>query len=236
MTKLSFEQVKQLPNYKIARKLYYKKYPICVRFYSSTENRYDNFSSENWRRDLYRYGEITRWIKRNATFDYRTRHDCHLAVYLPDLDAFNLVWSRYRQEIETIEAPASEEHNDTMISDLSITVREKLFYNKYRYKVSSYLYRSQMDKWIELLELCESSFDENSYKLNPTLKNYIQNKMTEQEMQKLAPSSLFRMRRWIPYSGTATVYLKEYDDVCTLHLVFKDIITETSKIILTTEL
>lgn len=238
MATLSFQQVKKLPQYQMAHKLYYKKYPICVRFFSScnTHRWHDAVALEEWRKDLYRYGEITRWLKVHLKCEYRTRHDGHLAVYLPDLEALSKVFYRYKNEIQTIEAPSNETHRDTMINDLNIIVRDKLFYKDYRYKVSSYLYRRDMDNWIELLEVCESSFDENSYKLNPTLKNYIQNKMTEQEMQQLSPSSLFKMRRWVPYSGTATVYLKEYDDVCTLHMLFKNIITSTTKIVLKSEL
>jgi hypothetical protein len=93
-----------------------------------------------------------------------------------------------------------------------------------------------MDAWIDMLETCEASFEKDSYRLNPTLRNYIRNKQMEEEAQNKTPQSLFRMHRWIPYSGTATIYLKEYDDVCTLHMLFKNIITSTTKIILKSEL
>lgn len=237
MANLTYEQLKKLPQYKIAHKMYYKKYPFCVRFYSnmSSEDRWE-FQTDSWKKDLVRYREITLWLKNYADFEYRTRHDYHLALYVETIEALSKVYKRYRNEIEIIEAPSTASHYDLMISDLNITVREKLFYNDYRYKISSYLYRNQMDRWIELIDVIENSFDKDSYRLNPTLRNYVRNKAIEQEMQLKSPSSLYRMRRWIPYSGTATVYLGEYDDVCTLHMMFKDIITNTTKIILKSEL
>lgn len=237
MTNLTFEQLKKLPQYKIAHKMYYKKFPFCVRFYSRLQN-YDrwDFNSDAFKADLFATAEVKRWLKRYTDFEYRTRHDCHLALYLKDIDAVSRVFNRYKDEINIIEGPVSEKHQDTMVSDLNVTVREKLFYNEYRYKVSSYLYRPSMDAWIDMLETCEASFEKDSYRLNPTLRNYIRNKQMEEEAQNKTPQSLFRMHRWIPYSGTATIYLKEYDDVCTLHMLFKNIITSTTKIILKSEL
>lgn len=234
--KLKYEQLKNLSQFKIAHKLYYKKYPFCVRLFSSVGIHRWDFASEDWFRDYRRTSEVRRWLKLHADFDYRTRHDMHLAIYLPDIDALSLVYNRYKNEIETVEGPINEQQTDTMLNDLSITVRDKLFYNKYRYKVSSYLYRSDMDQWTDLLEVCESSFEKENYKLNPTLKNYIHNKMIDQEMRNKQPRSLFRGRRWLPYAGTATVFLTDYDDVCTLHLMFKNIISDTTKIILKSEL
>lgn len=238
MAKLSYTQLKRLPQYKLARKMYYKKFPICVRFFSGCDtNRWqDPVALEQWRKDLMRYGEVTRWLRLNLKCEYRTRHDAHLAVYLPDIDALSRVFTRYKNIIETIEAPSSEKHNDTMLNDINITIRDKLFYRRYRYKVSSYLYRNQMDQWLDLLDTCESSFEEGNYKFNPMLQNYVKNKIRDQERTTQVPQSLFRSHRWLPYAGTSTVYLSEYDDVCTLHLMFKNIITDTTKIILASEL
>jgi hypothetical protein len=198
--------------------------------------RWSEESTSAFINDVRHSAEVKRWLKRYADFEYRTRHDCHLALYLEDIDAVSRVFNRYKNEIKTIEGPVSEKHQDTMVSDLNVTVREKLFYNEYRYKVSSYLYRNSMDAWIELIETCESSFEEGSYRFNPMLRNYVRNKQIDQENQNKTPQSLFRMHRWIPFSGTATIYLKDYDDVCTLHMLFKNIITSTTKITLKSEL
>lgn len=190
-----------------------------------------------WSNNQRQTQEVRTWLKRYAEFDYRTRFDCHLALYIPDLAALDKVFKRYKDQIETIEAPISEQHNNTMIDDLNVTVREKLFYNNYRYKVSSYLYRDKMDSWVDLMETCESSFEKGSYKYNPTLRGYLNNKELEQKYSGSQPRSIFSSyRRFIGFSGTATIYLKDYEDVCTLHMLFKNIITSTTKIILKSEL
>jgi hypothetical protein len=234
MAILTFEQLKKLPQYKIAHKMYYNKYPICVRFVS-TMTTY-SYGTEAWLDDLKQSKEVRAWLKKYCEFDYRTRHDYHLAVYLKDVEGLSKIYQRYKKIIVAIEAPANESHHEKMIDDLNITVRDKLFYNEYRYKIKSYLYRADMDRWEELIDVVESSMDEDSYRMNPMLREYKQNKQLDEEMQLNSTQSILRMHRWLPYSGTATVYLKDYDDVCTLHMMFKSIITSTTKIILTSEL
>lgn len=235
MTKLTYAQLKKLPQYQIAHKMYYKKYPICVRFPNAIYAG-SHWGSEQWASETKKASEVKHWLRKYCDFDYRTRYDYHLAVYLKDIESLSKVYYRYKTEIQTIEAPATESHHDLMITDLNITVREKLYYKDYRYKVSSFLYRNQMDSWLELIDVVESSFEKDSYLMNTTLRNYIKNKKLDQEIQTKSPKSLLRMHRWLPYSGTATVYLKEYDDVCTLHMMFKNIISDTTKIVLKSEL
>jgi hypothetical protein len=234
MAILTFEQLKKLPQYQIAHKMYYKKYPICVRFASYTT--IHAYGSEEWQKEMKQSAEIRLWLRKCINFDYRTRHDYHLAVYLKDIEGLSKIYQRYKKIIDRIEAPANEFHHEKMIDDLNITVRDKLFYNEYRYKIKSFLYRSEMDQWEELIDVVESSIDEDSYRMNPMLREFKQNKQLDEEVQLKSPQSILRMHRWLPYSGTATVYLKDYDDVCTLHMMFKDIISSTTKIILKSEL
>ena len=235
MTKLTYSQLKKLPQYQIAHKMYYKKYPICVRFPNSIYAG-SHWGSEQWVLETKKASEVKRWLKKYCDFDYRTRYDYHFAIYLKDIESLSKVYHRYKTEIQTIEAPATESHRDMMIEDLNITVREKLFYGDYRYKISSYLYRNEMDAWLEMIDVIESSFGEESYRMNPTLRNYAENKKLDEKLQSGSHNGLLRMRRWLPFSGTATVYLKEYDDVCTLHMMFKNVISSTTKIVLKSEL
>jgi hypothetical protein len=234
MTISTFEQLKKLPQYKIAHKMYYKKYPICIRFSSDEHNGMTGILA--WSSSLKKAIEIKSWIQENCKGDYRTRHDYHLAVYLKDIEMLNKIYQQYKKIITSIEAPSTESHHNKMIDDLNITVRDKLFYNEYRYKIKSYLYRADMDQWEELIDVIEGSMEADSYRMNPMLREYKQNKRLDEDVKSKSPQSILRMHRWIPYSGTATVYLKEYDDVCTLHMMFKDIITSTTKIILKSEL
>jgi hypothetical protein len=216
--------------------MYYKTYPICVRFTRSL------WDSEEWTKarteSVKKASEVKRWLRKCCDFDYRTRgrYDYHFAIYLKDIEALDKIYQRYKKEITVIEAPATESHRDMMIEDLNITVREKLFYSDYRYKISSYLYRNDMDVWLEMIDVIKNSFEEESYRMNPTLRNYVENKKLDEKLQSRPQTGSLIMRRWLPFSGTATVYLKEYDDVCTLHMMFKNVISSTTKIVLKSEL
>ena len=239
MTKLTYSQLKNLPQYQTAHKMYYKKYPICVRFSRPLQD-VSLWGRTEWTEarteSVKKTSEIKRWLRKCCDFDYRTRYDYHFAIYLKDIEALDKIYQRYKKEITVIEAPATESHRDMMIEDLNITVREKLFYSDYRYKISSYLYRNNMDVWLEMIDVIESSFQEESYRMNPTLRNYAENKKLDEKLQSGSQTRSLRMRRWLPFSGTATVYLKEYDDVCTLHMMFKNVISSTTKIVLKNEL
>lgn len=234
MTNLTFKQLKKLPQYQIAHKLYYKKYTICIRFAASPYH--DRFTSKEWAKELKHSAEVRKWLRKYIDFDYRTRHDYHLAVYVKDIEALSKIYQKFKENIVSIEAPASDDHHEKMIDDLTITVRDKLFYNEYRYKINSYLYRTKMDLWTDLIDVIEDGMDAESYRMNPMLREYKRRKKLDEAMTAKTPQSIMRMHRWLPYSGTGSVYLKNYDDVCTLHLMFKDIITKTTKIILSSEL
>lgn len=233
MTKLTYEQLKNTDQYRVVQKLFYKRYPIAVRFFRS-ENSLIDFSAYQ------KIKEIKRWLKVNNSFDYRTRLDYGLSIYLPDMESLSRVFNRYRYEIEFIDAPLSDKHHDVMVSDLTIVVRKQLYYNTYRYKVSSNLWRNDMVKWNDMITLCQDSFNQTDYKLNNTLSFYLYYKddIDASPQSGLAwpstPSWPYRPK--LPYNATGTIYLKNYDDVCTLHLVCKPIITSTSKVTLISEL
>lgn len=238
MTKLTYPQLKNLPQYQTAYKMYYKTYPICVRFARPLPAG-SLWGNEKWievrTESMKTTREVKSWLRKCCDFDYRTRHDYHFAIYLKDIEALDKIYQRYKKEITVIEAPATELHRDMMIEDLNITVREKLFYNDYRYKISSYLYRNDMDVWLEMIDVIKNSFEQETYRMNSTLRNYAENKKLDEKL--LSGSQTVSMRRrWLPFSGTATVYLKEYDDVCTLHMMFKNVISRTTKIVLKNEL
>jgi hypothetical protein len=227
MTKLTYEQLKNTDQYRVVQKLFYKRYPIAVRFFRS-ENSLIDFSAYQ------KIREIKRWLKVNNSFDYRTRIDYGLSIYLPDMESLSRVFNRYRYEIEFIDAPLSDKHHDVMVNDLTIVVRKKLYYNTYRYKVSSNLWRNDMVKWNDMITLCQDSFDQTDYKLNNILSFYLNYK--DDINATTQNGLLWPYRPRLPYNATGTIYLKNYDDVCTLHLICKPIITSTSKVTLISEL
>ena len=210
---LTYEQLRNTSQYRRSDKLYFNKYPFVVRFFRSSDwnERYQNY---------YRISGVKRWLEKNNNFDYRTRVDYGLSVYLADLDSLHRVYNKYHNEIEYIDGPVSKKHQTTLETEPTVAVRKRLFYNQYRYKVSSNLLRSDMDKWAGMIELCEDSFDQDSYKLNSMLKYYMHHVN----------------HKYMPWSGTGTIYLKNYDDLCTLHLMYKNIITSTTKVMLEQEL
>lgn len=214
---LTYEQLKNTSQYRTSNKLYFNKYPFVVRFFRAEDwnERYQNY---------YRIASVKRWLKKNNNFDYRTRVDYGLSVYLSDLESVTCIFNKYYNEIEYVDGPLNETHQSTLETEPTVSVRKRLFYDKYRYKISSYLLRSDMDQWIGMIELCQDSFEDDSYKLNNMLQFY--------KMQGRKERSHFRM----PWSGTGTIYLKNYDDLCTLHLMYKNIISNTTKVMLEHEL
>lgn len=233
MRKLTFERLKSLPEYKPAHKVYYKKYIFCVRLKPVNWK-----ILTGWKDALELEGEVKRWLKKNKDIDCRTRFDCHLAIYIKDLQGLEKVYNKFKKHITTIEAPINDKHQDTMIDDLSITVREKLFHREYRYKVSSTLYKHSMHEWDDLISTCIESFDEDAFLLNKTLRDH--RKYNDESLVSGITNTNRvvkpRYNTFIPYRATGSIYLKEYDDLCTLHLMFKDIITDSKKVVLKSEL
>jgi|14BtaG_2_1085337.scaffolds.fasta_scaffold00106_11 hypothetical protein len=232
--KLTYKQLRDIPQYRTTNKLYFKKYPFVVRFFRAADwnDRYQNY---------YRIVSVKRWLEKNNHFDYRTRTDYGLSIYLEDLESLYRVYKKYYNEIEFVDGPISDKHQTTMETEPTVSVRKQLFYNKYRYKVSSHLVRSEMDKWTSMIELCQDSFDNDNYKMNSTLKNYINNKEYYKNRMGVrgisAPSfGGYNQYNMMPWSATGTIYLKKYDDLCTLHLMYKNIISSTTKVMLDHEL
>ena len=221
MKKLTFEQLKKLPQYKVAHKVYYKKYPFCVRFNEDIKiTSYYDHRYTSW---ISTARERKKWILKNINHSHRSRFDCHAAFYFEDISDVAVVFEKFKDEITTIEAPVNENHKDTIVSDLNITTRKSLFYKEYRYKIQLYsFYRGyyknavSIDDLKEFLSLCKD-FDDGSYKLNSFLSTYSVNGIR-------------------PYYGSGAVFLKNYEDVCALHLIHKNIILSTTKIILIDEL
>lgn len=224
---LTYEQLKNTSQYRTSNKLYFNKYPFVVRFFRSTDwnERYQNY---------YRIAGVKRWLEKNNNFDYRTRVDYGLSVYLADLDSLQRVYNKYYNEIEYVDGPLSEKHQTTLENEPTVSVRKRLFYNQYRYKISSHLLRSDMDKWVGMIELCEDSFEQDNYKLNSMLKWYMRYK--DDTFIRRRSMNGYQHYQQMPWSGTGTVYLKNYDDLCTLHLMYKSIITSTTKVMLEQEL
>ena len=124
-----------------------------------------------------------------------------------------------------------------MLSDFTLLVKDKLWYNQYRYKVSFRLTRRDMDFFEEIAEFVTDNFEHGTYKLNSVICEYPRLKLiTQGRNQRAASAPWYTPTNALPYYSTGTVYLKNYDDLCTIHMMHKSTITETVKIVLTHEI
>ena len=103
----------------------------------------------------------------------------------------------------------------------------------------------------QMQEFCEDSFERDDYKLNDTFritsKSY-QKKMNalwaskankRQQVMGRALNPSWKMHNPIyrsPYTATGSIYLVNHDDVVTLHMVYKQYITKTHKVVTLDEL
>lgn len=234
MTKSIYKQLKDDSRFTIASKVWYKEFPFRVSF-------------KGW--DMFDGGFLNLYhrnstIKRKLTsleHEFKSRHDRSFNIYVKNEKALADVIYYFNSDISEIQGPMSEDHKDLMVTDLTQSVRKNLFYNKYRYKVSChiYRYRGDMDQFIDIAEFVTSSFDPDTYYLNSAIRQYPRLKALDEQYKNLGPGSSFRRPRWstfVPFSSTGSVYFIDYDDVCTMHLMFKSIITSTTKVVLIEDL
>ena len=234
MTKSIYEQLKADSRFTIASKVWYKEFPFRVSFKG-----WDMFDG-GFLNLFHRNSNIKRQMSR-LEHEYKSRNDHCFNLYLKEEQALSDVIKYYNDDIIEIQGPLSQDHKDLMIQDLTQSVRKKLFYNKYRYKVSCHMYkfRDEMDQFIDIAEFVTSSFDSDTYYINSTIRQYPRLKALEDQYKNVGSGSAFRRPRWstfIPYSSTGSVYFMDYSDVCTMHLMFKNIITSTTKVVLIEDL
>ena len=102
----------------------------------------------------------------------------------------------------------------------------------------------------EMQEFCLDSFEYGDYKLNDTFR--ITSKSFQKKMNQLwsRNQNQIRLHRkalnpsWKnhnpiyrpPYTATGSIYLVNHDDVVTLHMVYKQYITKTQKVVTLDEL
>ena len=233
MTKSIYEQLKKDTRYVIASKVWFKEFPFRVSFKG-----WDMFD-DGFLNNFHRNTNIRREMAK-LKHEIRFRSDRNFHLYLTNTQAVEDVIRLFDKQIVCIAGPANQDHQNIMVTDLTQSVRKNLFYKKYRYKVSSKMYRygDSMDVFEEILDFVTGSFEPNTYFINSTIKNYPRIKALE-EASRAKQIGTFGRRRWtnfLPFSATGSVYLTDYNDVCTLHLMFKQHITSTTKVILLHEL
>jgi hypothetical protein len=173
--------------------------------------------------------QIKKYVK-TLNLEHKSRVDTHLALYLLDLESVSLIYEKYKDQIEIIESPLNETQKEVMLDDLNVIVKEKLFYNKYRYKINFGFRRNDVLILNTLFETCNDSLGLENYKYASNFLYY------KNILDKIGTPTPGQQIGRLPYYGTASIYFKEYEDVCTFHFLFKNNIAKTHKIVLKKEL
>jgi len=245
MTKLTLEQLKTDSRYSKTVSPWYKDYLYKLTVSSSgiwwNDNK-EEFSHSERESKINLISNMRRWCDKENILEnkkYRTRHDWSVFnIYcknIEDVEAFLTDWGDY---VKTIHAPINEKHEKSLLENTNSVVRAQLFYKKYRYRIKSWKRRSDMDIWTEMAEFIYDNFDSDSYHMNNLLR---ESKKNLELYNKIAGKSGFvsalgRIHRYVPYSGDATVYFKNYDDMVTFRMTFMSDITDVVKVVTTDEL
>lgn len=95
--------------------------------------------------------EIRKWLSDHCEHDHRTYaawnrvvskdnsnfvHVCHFSTFFKERSDFDQFVDQNRDRITAITMPASKEHEDLLRSGTHVEIREKLFYNRFRYRVN----------------------------------------------------------------------------------------------------
>ena len=232
MTAFTLEQIKSTVPYTVSQKPWYKEYPFRVGFHG-----WDLFAAVNNISECKTLHRQIRKTLKSHSIDYRKRDDTNYYIYLKTSSDVSLMIKLFAKNIVDVAGPHSEKHKDAMLSDFTLLVKDKLWYNQYRYKVSFRLTRRDMDFFEEIAEFVTDNFEHGTYKLNSVICEYPRLKLiTQGRNQRAASAPWYTPTNLLPYYSTGTVYLKNYDDLCTIHMMHKSTITETVKIVLTHEI
>ena len=239
MTSLS-EQIRSRKDFVLNTKVYYRKHTWRVSFYQPSWREKSEHLKDAW----YRNRQIENYLK-----DYepnsKTRADSSFFVYLTRPDCIPQLLERWGEDVVQITGPINSKHQDIMLEDLQVVTRHKLWYNKYRYKISSQRHgHTDQEIFEDIQNFCLDTFDSGTFKLNDTFR--ITSKAHQKKMQVLNNTvrgtlaggnwpGLFR-NFGAPYTATGSIYLVNHDDVVTLHMMYKKYITKSLKVITFDEL
>ena len=87
----------------------------------------------SWRR------KTIRTVTRKGRRDIRTSkqiHVCHMLLYVSNDATYKQILNKFDQYVIEITAPANEAHAELIRQGNTIEVRDKLYYDQYRYKMS----------------------------------------------------------------------------------------------------
>ena len=244
MTKSISEQVRSRLDFKLNTKVYYKKHTWRVAFFQPNWRDDENQLKDAW----YRNRQIDKYLKENESQSWKTRADNSYFVYLTRPDRIPEMLKRWSEDIIEISGPINSKHQDIMLTDLQVVTRKKLWYSKYRYKISSRRFgEKEQEIFEDIQNFCIDSFEPGTYKLNDTFrktsKTHQKKMMKNSTYGKTASGipgfqrNLFNGYRFTaPFTATGSIYLINHDDVVTMHMMYKRYITNSQKVITFDEL
>ena len=235
MTQSISEQIRSRTDFVLNTKVFYKKHTWRVAFFQPSWRDKEVYLKDAW----YRNRMIEKYLREYEPVS-KTRADSSFFVYLTKPDVIPAILEKWGEDVIEITGPISSKHQDIMLEDLQVVTRSKLWYNKYRYKISSQRHgQSDHEIFEDMQEFCMDTFERDNYKLNDTFRMYSVTKQRNQIWQS-QPAGQHRYR-WInshffPFTATGSIYLTEHDDVVTLHMMYKKYITKSLKVITFDEL
>lgn len=241
MTKSISERIRSRLDFKLNTKVYYKKHTWRVAFFQPNWRDNENLLKDAW----YRNRQIDKYLQDRESTSWKTRADTSYFVYLTRPDRIPEMLERWGEDIIEICGPINEKHQDIMLEDLQVVTRRKLWYNRYRYKISSQRHgESEHAIFEEMQNFCIDSLEPGTYKLNDTFRKAsksFQRKMAQMQSNYSKPPGLQRhlfsgYRSWMPFTATGSIYLTNHDDVVTMHMMYKPYITKSLKVITFDEL
>ena len=244
MTKSISEQIRSRLDFKLNTKVYYKKHTWRVAFFQPNWRDDENQLKDAW----YRNRQIDKYLKENESQSWKTRADNSYFVYLTRPDRIPEMLKRWSEDIIEISGPINSKHQDIMLTDLQVVTRKKLWYSKYRYKISSRRFgEKEQEIFEDIQNFCIDSFEPGTYKLNDTFrktsKTHQKKMMKNSTYGKTASGipgfqrNLFNGYRFTaPFTATGSIYLINHDDVVTMHMMYKRYITNSQKVITFDEL
>lgn len=227
-------ELAQLPNIKIVytERTFYKKYSYKLCFvidYTGLQGLTAR-SSKFWsirttlRRDLRK-----KLVAAMPDVDYRTREEGrNVNIFLDNDVAATEIALKFQESLEEIHMPLNEQHKQLMHNNHRIRIRNKLYYNKYRYKVhvknfvlNRFTNFENLKSWLGALDV---ENDETRWAANAPLKAAFS--MSEEE--RIKPKFVYR------FSDFA-VFLNDEQDVMMLQLWLNEWYGGTEKAVLISE-
>ena len=171
----------------VTDKLYYKKfaYNVTMKNHNMWHGHHLNYSNdpftdttrwfdnpgviaEHRKKFSYHYAKQKRIMQLMDRLDieYRYRREKNFNLYVNDLRIVKRMLTSMPEEILDITGPKNQEHLDILVGGRKVVVRDKLYYKRFRYKISYYANHEFKEKTFPAIENVLPSLDMDRIKLS----------------------------------------------------------------------